>query len=170
VFNVKDPDVPALAVPVLTCTDPLTPADPAFAVSTTKLPLDVFVPRPVITLNIPPDAASVVSPAATDISPPTPVFPDPTFITKLPAFPLTASPVVNENDPLSPPVDAPVLNLNPPLTPFDPAFGVVNVNAPDDVDSEYPVLISMFPPFPVAAKPAFTVILPPLSDVSLPLV
>ena len=98
------------------------------------------------------------------------MFPVPSFNNMLPDLPEVASPVDKANPPLSPLLAVPVVNVNPPLIPLVPAFGVVNVNAPDDVDSEYPVLISMFPPFPVAAKPAFTVILPPLSDVSLPLV
>ena len=60
--------------------------------------------------------------------------------------------------------------MKPPLIPFGPAFGVVNVNAPELVVSLYPVLISILPPLPVAAKPAFTVILPPSSLISLPFV
>ena len=78
--------------------------------------------------------------------------------------------MVKLNVPLSPALDVPVVNLKPPDTPFGPASGVVNVNAPELVDSLNPVAISMLPPLPVAANPAFTVIDPPSSLVSLPLV
>ena len=112
----------------------------------------------------------MLSPPSSANRPPLPVLPVPILSNIDPDLPFVASPVVKLNVPLSPALDVPVRKVKPPLIPFGPAFGVVKVNDPLDVLSLYPVLISILPPLPLAANPAFTVILPPSSLVSLPFV
>ena len=99
-----------------------------------------------------------------------PTLPVPIFIVIDPALPPTALPVVKLNPPLSPVclLPSPVEYVNPPLVPAVPASGVLNVNDPLDVDFEYPVAISILPPLPVNASPAFTFIDPPSSSVADP--
>jgi len=72
-----EPELPELAVPVLSCSDPLTPDRPAFAVDKRIDPLVDFDPIPLVTYTLPP-VADVDSPDETNTDPPAPLSPDPT--------------------------------------------------------------------------------------------
>ena len=120
-------------------------------------------------MDPPSPLAPVVSPTSKLNDPPLPTLPVPSFKLIDPDLPFNASPVVKLKPPLSPELVVPVLNVNAPLIPFVPEFGVFKTNEPLDVASEYPVAISILPPLPVSASPAFTVIDPPSSDRSVPL-
>jgi hypothetical protein len=75
----KDPDDPALLVPDVKDSFPLTPEFPALLVCTMKSPLDRAVPTPDEREIVPPDPvleAAVLSPLVMTTSPP--IFDDPT--------------------------------------------------------------------------------------------
>lgn len=71
------PLLPALELPVLSTSVPLTPAVPAFDVCSSKAPLLVAVPNPLLIETSPPVSNDDV-PADNTMLPPDPLLPDPT--------------------------------------------------------------------------------------------
>jgi hypothetical protein len=157
-----EPLSPALDCPVSKEMSPLTPAVPASAVSIVKLPLDVWVLKPVLRLMSPPEADAVVSPADKTTWPPVPVSPEPTESEIAPALPPTAWPDDIEIEPLSPAVDLPVAKEISPLTPDAPASTVFTDKLPLDVAVLYPVFMETSPPLALSVvSPAVIRISPP---------
>jgi hypothetical protein len=87
----RAPEVPALVVPVLKTSAPLTPDVPELTDWTTIDPLDVSCPYPVA-IEMDPPVAEVDRPESRVISPPEPVSPLPTEIIISPPFPAVAIP------------------------------------------------------------------------------
>jgi hypothetical protein len=130
----REPLLPALAVPVLSTSSPLTPNSPALEVVIAIDPLVVTVLYPDFNVTNPP-VVEVVVPAFIFIKPPWPLFPDPTVMVTEPPLPRVADPEPMKTFPLFPLLEVPVLNITRPLTPLLPALADCNRRLPD-VDTE----------------------------------
>jgi len=97
------PEFPDFDVPELRSTDPVTPADAAFAEATVTAPLPPLAPAPLTILTAPPTPpVEVVWPACTTMYPPAPLFPDPTTMLMMPARPDVATALDTRTYPLFP--------------------------------------------------------------------
>ena len=161
------PDDPALVMPVVTLTDPLTPAVSASEDCKVKAPLLVPVPLP-DEIETEPPVAVVLVPALTTSLPPAPVFPLPTTTLMLPPAPLVASPELTTTEPDEPLFDLPLRIVIAPLVPSEPADAVKTVNEPDEVVSLLPLDTKMLPPVDDPVEPAATTMRPPLPCVPAP--
>jgi len=126
----KAPELPDVALPVLSNNIPLDPAVPAFTVSSTNDPLVDAEPYPVIIDMRPPVNAADVMPDDNTISPPVFVSPEPTVTYTAPDRPDDADPDPMYKAPELPDVALPVLSNNIPLDPEVPAFTVCSTNDP----------------------------------------
>ena len=182
---------PAVVVPEVKLSVPLTPLVPEFAVAMTTLPLLVprlqpltreaeppvaVRPAPPRTLTSPPPTVpspapknaepplpAVVAPARTETAPPAPAVPLPTAMLTLPAEPPERpGPVTTLMLPLETPRACPVERDRPPLAPRDHWPSEVKmVMSPLAEDELLPLPIETDPPVEYAALPASISRLPP---------
>ena len=109
--------------------DPVLPAEPAFAVRMLNAPLEAARPNPVITEMAPP-VTFVLSPAFIAIRPPALDFPLPTITLMLPPTPSVADPLRKEMFPLLPFEVVPEVKDREPDTPSDPESDDLTLNTP----------------------------------------
>ena len=149
----RAPLLPRLALPVLITIAPLVPCEPDDAVRSSRLPLLVDEPRPVVISTLPPDA-DLERPAETIIWPPIPLSPAPTVRYNDPPLPDVADPEPTRRTPLFPFVAEPLLNTSEPLTPEEPAEAVLKSNTPLLVAVLKPVTRDIRPPLEEDDAPA----------------
>jgi hypothetical protein len=133
-----EPLAPALVVPDVNDSDPLTPTVPAFALLTEREPLEVATPSPLFKVSAPP-VCELLEPDARVKVPPTPMSPLPTAMVTIPPVPPVAAPLPMKTEPLTPELLVPEANNTEPLTPAVPAFPDIMERAPLEVATPRPL-------------------------------
>ena len=166
----SDPDAFEELSPDSTLIAPLDPLLPPSGVTISIFPLLPWELAPDEIDTSPPFATPSLLPAVNTMFPETPLFVLPTENAMSPDAPKADAPVKMDIIPEFPPAAFPVNKLTDPLLPFDPLFCEEIPTFPLLPPSLPPDCRTNLPPFPAMADPAFTVIDPPSSLVSLPLV